>query len=275
MPLRVWMSLAPLLLRRKQQQQQEEQFQGKGHHLSAYLSAQVARASLERPFSKVELRIIEQGGPMGPALAACIDPPIANQLPKGPTSVQRLSVFHHLRSPARGQLLASAMPLIQLSDEQRTEAKSKWDSELAWILADSEVPEEMQLALSHVGYHQLKIFMGLGETRTEVKSALKSDIGLDAESIADAGLAQHQQVALVIAAWEASRDYVAQERKDCLEARASNLPKELQVTEQSSMRVAYEASYGKLEKSRSGRQSILGVEAGTSRTQRTTPRELA
>eukprot|EP00971_Amphidinium_carterae_P068542 1357010-Amphidinium_carterae.1 len=68
--------------------------------------------------------------------------------------------------------------------------------------------------------------MGLGETRTEVKSALKSDIGLDVE----VGLAQRQQVALVLAAWEASCDYVAQERKDRLEARASNLPKVLQVT---------------------------------------------
>eukprot|EP00971_Amphidinium_carterae_P292699 5811017-Amphidinium_carterae.1 len=113
----------------------------------------------------------------------------------------------------------------------------------------------MQLALSHVGYHKLKIFMGLGETRTEVKSSLKSNIGLDA----DAGLAQRQKVALVLAAWEASCDYVAQQRKDRLEARASNLPKVLQVTEQSSMRVAYEARYVKLENHEVPGKAYLGL----------------
>jgi hypothetical protein len=79
---------------------------------------------------------------------------------------------------------------------------------------------DIQAALYHRKFNKLRVFLGLGENRAEVRAAVLADIGL---STTDGHLAR-QQVALVLAAWDAAKEYVTKENSVRAEARASNLP---------------------------------------------------
>eukprot|EP00972_Heterocapsa_arctica_P016681 2459959-Heterocapsa_arctica.AAC.1 len=89
----------------------------------------------------------------------------------------------------------------------------------------------------------MRVFLGLGENRAEVRTAMRDDIGL---SQAD-GHTARQQAALVLAAWDAAKEYVTKENSARAEARASNLPRPTSATEHAAMRQAFEARYGRLE----------------------------
>ena len=70
------------------------------------------------------------------------------------------------------------MPLVHLSAEDKSKAMESASSDLKWLLADNDVSEDIQAVLFHVGVRHMKIFSGLGESRAEVRTALKADIGL-------------------------------------------------------------------------------------------------
>ena len=50
-------------------------------------------------------------------------------------------------------------------------------SDLKWVLADNEVDGAVQAALYHRGFTKIAIFLGLGETRVEVRDALAAPRG--------------------------------------------------------------------------------------------------
>ena len=62
-----------------------------------------------------------------------------------------------------------------LTEAERTAAEEAAQSDLKWLMADNEVPQAVQQALYHGGYTKVKIFAGLGESRTEVRDALRTD----------------------------------------------------------------------------------------------------
>eukprot|EP00973_Karenia_brevis_P003208 442584-Karenia_brevis.AAC.1 len=61
------------------------------------------------------------------------------------------------------------MPLQTLEPEAQTEASEKARADLRFVMKDNEVSEEVQAVLYASGFDTLKSFVGLGETRSEVK----------------------------------------------------------------------------------------------------------
>jgi hypothetical protein len=149
------------------------------------------------------------------------------------------------------------MPLVTLTASQRAAAMSEADSDLKWVWADSGVPDDIQAALAHTGYTRLRVFAGLGENRPEVKKALKEDIGLDAEE----GLQPRQQVAVVLASWDATREFIAKDNEQRAEARASRVPRPVNASELTAMRNAFEAIHGRLENWEVPSRHYLGMKA--------------
>jgi len=146
------------------------------------------------------------------------------------------------------------MPLQVLSDAEKTAAEAAAHSDLKWLMSDNEVPQAVQQVLYHGGYTKMKIFAGLGESRTEVRDALRTDFGLDATD----GMAARQHVALTVAAWEAAREFVSREATRRAEAQASRFPRAIAPIEHIAMRDAYEKRYGRLRESETPSMHFLG-----------------
>ena len=146
------------------------------------------------------------------------------------------------------------MPLQIISADERAAAIGSASSDLKWVLADNEVSEEVQGVLYHVGVNRLKIFSGLGENRTEVREALKSVLGIDS---ADGAIARIQ-VALVLAAWDASRSLITQDLKDRAEHRSSDQPRPVHHQELVALRSAFEVKFYKLDNREVPSKSYLG-----------------
>ena len=71
------------------------------------------------------------------------------------------------------------MPLPVLSAEEVTAAMGAGESDLKWMLSKAEVPLPVQAVTFHFGFISLRMFIGIGESRTEVKASLLADWGLD------------------------------------------------------------------------------------------------
>jgi hypothetical protein len=130
------------------------------------------------------------------------------------------------------------------------------DSDLKWVLAENEVTDELQAVLLHNRFKSLKLFVGLGEDRGEVRESLKA-VGLN---VAD-GLAQRQQVATVLSAWTAAKEYISKESTAKAESRANHLPRPIGPTEYQAMKAAVEAQYGRIKPQEAPSRSYVGTKA--------------
>eukprot|EP00435_Cladocopium_sp_Y103_P041428 s1418_g11.t1 len=134
------------------------------------------------------------------------------------------------------------MPVILLTEEQETHAASLADSDLKYLLADVGVPEHIQYALFHRGYTSIRLFAGIDESRTEVRAAVTSEIGLDQT----ANNAERRQMALILAAWETARTQQTAQDQSRAEARAAMVPRPLPLSEHAQLREALETQMGQL-----------------------------
>ena len=146
------------------------------------------------------------------------------------------------------------MPLPTVSEEDAKKALESAQSDLHWILDDNEVEQDVQVALYHVGFVKLRIFVGLGESRQEVRQALKESFGLDVA----ADLKTRQRVAMVLAAWDGAKDYSAKETAVRVEAQTSRLPGPINAIEHLSLRESYEKRFTKLRDSEVPSKHFLG-----------------
>ena len=146
------------------------------------------------------------------------------------------------------------MPVIVVSDVDAQKAVDEAPTDLAWILSDCEVNVHLQGVIIHSGFDRIKRFIGLGETRAEVKGALLSHLGLDpAES-----LAMRVQVASILSAWETAKDHITKESSAKMEAKAAGCVRPVGQTEHQAMRKSYEAQWGKLRNDECPSRSYLG-----------------
>ena len=132
------------------------------------------------------------------------------------------------------------MPLLVMTEEGKTDALRSADSDLKWLLSEGRVPVDIQAALFRRKFNKMRTFVGLGEGRAEVRTALRDETGLNQAD----GHTARQQVALVLATWDAAKEYVTKENSARAEARASNLPRPTSATEHAAMRQAFEALHG-------------------------------
>jgi hypothetical protein len=96
--------------------------------------------------------------------------------------------------------------------------------------------------------------VGLGESRQEVRQALKESFGLDVA----ADLKTRQRVAMVLAAWDSAKDYAAKETAVRVEAHTSRLPRPVSAVEHLAMRESYETRHMKLRDSEVPSKYFLG-----------------
>eukprot|EP00435_Cladocopium_sp_Y103_P008775 s235_g2.t1 len=134
------------------------------------------------------------------------------------------------------------MPVIQLTEEQEEHAVSIADSDLKYLLADVGVPEYIQSALFHRGYTSIRLLAGIDESRTEVRAAVTSEIGLDQT----ASNQERRHMALVLAAWETARTQQTANDQSRAEARAAMVPRPLPLSEHAQLREALEMQLGRL-----------------------------
>ena len=148
------------------------------------------------------------------------------------------------------------MPLQALDALEKSAAMSAAASDLKWVLAENGVEDDVQCVLSHNRFKTLKLFTGLGETRVEVRESLR-EMGL----VATDGLPQRQQIATVLSAWTAAKDYISKGSTARAEARAHRMPRPIGPTEYQAMRQAVETQYGKIKNAEAPSKSYVGVKA--------------
>jgi hypothetical protein len=154
-----------------------------------------------------------------------------------------------------GQGVGSAMPLPVITAAERAEALTLASSDLRYHFAEIGVDEDVQAAVYRGGFTSLRLFAGLDETRAAVKACLANDFGLDAA----ADLATRRRVALVLAAWESSKDQVLADDRCKVEARSNHLPRPVGTTEHAAMRSAVEAALGPLREAEVPSKSFVGL----------------
>ena len=119
---------------------------------------------------------------------------------------------------------------------------SKADSTFRFQLEEVGVGVDAQKKIIETGFTSLRVFAGLQESRAEVRKALKSTFGFDAESSPE----MRKEVALLLCVWEAARAQLAYQGKNKQEAKLGRQNRLVQNSEYGAMRAALENSVGKL-----------------------------
>ena len=115
-------------------------------------------------------------------------------------------------------------------------------ADLQYVLQDAEISLANQYAVTQ-HYKNLRVFATMGDTKAEVRTALKDDFRLDPASGPDV----RAEVARFIAAWEVSRELASKEQELRAEAKVLGMPRHLQNNERQAMIRAVETTYGRLQ----------------------------
>jgi hypothetical protein len=99
-------------------------------------------------------------------------------------------------------------------------------SDLAYLLADSNLPDDVRARIGIIGYNSMAVFAKAGSSITEVRNWIKNDIGLDVTH----GIAQRTCQAQITTAWEAAGKRIEHKQAEEAEVRASDgpIPRSLQ-----------------------------------------------
>jgi len=133
------------------------------------------------------------------------------------------------------------MPLQALEEADRAAAQGRLSADIKWIFAQKLVPLDYQLALAHGGFGSLDNFIGLGETRLEVREALAHGFNVRPEE----DLGTRAGIASVMAAWEAAKLYTKTEDTAKAEARVAAMVRPTGTTAYQAMKAGAEADIGR------------------------------
>ena len=114
-------------------------------------------------------------------------------------------------------------------------------SDLQYVLDDSEVSLDVQYRLGQ-HYKNLRVFVALAESSTDLRTALRTDFQLDPAQ----GAEHRAEVARVISAWVAGRQLYEKENELHAESKVMGMPRSLQHSERLAMLRAVEATVGTL-----------------------------
>ncbi len=117
-------------------------------------------------------------------------------------------------------------------------------ADLQYVLQDAEISLANQYAVTQ-HHKNLRVFSTMGDTKAEVRTALKDDFRLDPACGPDV----RAEVARFISAWEMSRELSAKGQELRAEAKVLGMPRHLQNNERQAMIRAVETAYGRLQES--------------------------
>ena len=128
---------------------------------------------------------------------------------------------------------------------QRALVKRLVESDVAFLWEDSGVELVEQVKLAQSGYRTIRIFVGLADTKAEVRVALARDFELD--PAAQGALPRVRlQVACILSAWTAAGEMASRESQLRVESKTLGVTKPLSVPERKAMKRVYEDTHGKL-----------------------------
>jgi hypothetical protein len=123
------------------------------------------------------------------------------------------------------------MAVVLSDDDRKAYLKEKGASDLLYVFTDSQVPLVQQYDLVMKGYATLRLFSGLEDTRAEMRTALKDEMGLDPATAGNRII-----IAAIINAWEVSREQLSSEVKLRAEAKALNIQRPVGTLERAQMK---------------------------------------
>ena len=116
------------------------------------------------------------------------------------------------------------------------------ESELKFLLDDAGVPAPVQVLVLKCGYDSVRVFAGLDDSKEAVRKALREELPLDYTASPE----NRKSMALLLHVWDACRLQLSVQEKQKSEAKLGVGARLLPTTEHASMRLAVEASHGKL-----------------------------
>lgn len=122
------------------------------------------------------------------------------------------------------------------------------DSDLTYILGESQVPLEQQYDLVLAGYPTIRQWAGYDETRVAVRAALIVEFGLDATAAAPQGPLARKALAALVGSWELARDQLSREAQLRAEAKVLRITRPVATQDKTGMRRAVEGLFGKIPK---------------------------
>ena len=138
-----------------------------------------------------------------------------------------------------------AMAVVLSDAEKRTLIRSSAESDLGYLWDDSSIELDLQVKFVNAGYKTLRIFVGIADSKPELRQVLAADFGLDPAAQGAAPNAR-QQVACVLSAWDGASQLTIREASLRAEAKTLGVPKNVTVPERTAMKRVYETSFGKL-----------------------------
>lgn len=153
--------------------------------------------------------------------------------------------------PGRG---SGEMPIQAITPEEARAAMEAAQSDLKWLMADNGVDDRVQELIYHHGFTRTKLFVGMAESRTELRDVLKAHLGLDAAE----GLEERRRVAVVLVAWEGTKEFSTKDNEVRADARVAHSSRPISVVDHSAMRAAFEEQFGRLHNSEVPGKYYLG-----------------
>ena len=135
-----------------------------------------------------------------------------------------------------------AMPMQNITPVEARTAIAAAESDLKWHMAEHNVPEEVQAVIFHAGFRKSRAFVGLGETRQDVKEALKEAFGIDSAD----GVPQRLAVSNLFSTWDAARTYTQKADEERAEARSATFKRPVDKLDHLATREAFQGVWGKL-----------------------------
>ena len=130
--------------------------------------------------------------------------------------------------------------------EQQTLIKSEVESDLAFLWEDSGIELGEQVKLAQAGYKKLRTFVGLADTKPEVRIALAAP-PFDLDPIARGALPRIRfQIACILSAWDGASQMSSRESFLRVEAKSLGVTKPVSMPERKAMKRVFEEAHGKI-----------------------------
>eukprot|EP00435_Cladocopium_sp_Y103_P043206 s2858_g12.t1 len=140
-------------------------------------------------------------------------------------------------------------------DAQRAFVRDHMDSDLQFILGESGVNLEHQVAIAR-HYGTLRKYSALGDDRPAIRTACLQDFAIPADTPEN-----RAQIAAIVSAWETSKEFLSKEIELRAESKALGQPRVLQIHERQAMLRAVEAVHGSLGESECPSADYLSLKA--------------
>ena len=117
------------------------------------------------------------------------------------------------------------------------------DNDLVHLFQECGTPLGLQYRICQ-NFKTVRRFASYADSRGEVRTALKDDLRLEADSQSN-----RAAIAAVVSTWEASKEYSTKQNELKVEARVLGVTRPITQNERIAMRTAFEAEFGKVEES--------------------------